>query len=57
MRFNSMVVWVLARNPSRKFYEAMGASVITEQQIELGGESYTEIGYGWSDLKELEDSG
>ena len=53
MGFNSMAVWVLARNPSRKFYEALGSSVITEQQIERGGESYTEIAYGWSDLKEL----
>jgi GNAT superfamily N-acetyltransferase len=51
--FNSMAVWVLARNPSRKFYEALGASVITEQQIERSGESYIEIAYGWSDLKRL----
>jgi hypothetical protein len=53
MGFNSMAVWVLARNPSRRFYEALGATIITEQQIERGGESYTEIAYGWSDLKEL----
>jgi GNAT superfamily N-acetyltransferase len=53
MGFNSMAVWVLARNPSRRFYEALGATIITEQQIERGGQSYTEIAYGWSDLKEL----
>jgi GNAT superfamily N-acetyltransferase len=55
MGFHSMAVWVLARNPSRKFYEALGAGIVTEQQIERGGESYTEIAYGWSDLKQLQD--
>ena len=51
--FNSMAVWVLARNPARKFYEALGAREIAQQQIERGGESYTEIAYGWSDLRGL----
>jgi len=55
MEFNSMAAWVLARNPSKKFYEALGARLITEQQIERGGESYMEIACGWSDLKELQD--
>ena len=48
---NSMAVWVLARNPSRRFYEALGGRLITEKQIERGGESYVEIAYGWSDLR------
>jgi predicted N-acetyltransferase YhbS len=53
--FHSMAVWVLARNPFRKFYEALGAQVIAEHQIERGGESYTETAYGWSDLTQLSD--
>jgi GNAT superfamily N-acetyltransferase len=52
--FDSMAVWVLDRNPSRKFYEALGAKLITEQQIERGGQSYVEVAYGWSDLTEFE---
>jgi hypothetical protein len=52
--FGSMAVWVLARNPSRRFYEALGARLITQKQIERGGESYEEIAYGWSDLSEFE---
>lgn len=52
--FNSMAVWVLARNPSSRFYEALGGRRITEQQIECGGESYLEIAYGWSDLRAFE---
>jgi GNAT superfamily N-acetyltransferase len=48
--FTSMAVWVLALNPFRKFYEALGGEVIGDQQIERGGESFTEIAYGWRDL-------
>ena len=52
--FRAMAVWVLARNPSKRFYEALGGRLITQQQIERGGESYVEIAYGWSDLSEFE---
>jgi GNAT superfamily N-acetyltransferase len=52
--FNSMAVWVLARNPSRRFYEALGGRLITQQEIERGGESYVEVAYGWSNLTEFE---
>lgn len=48
--FTSMAVWVLARNPSKRFYEVLGGKPITEQEIVRGGESYVEIAYGWSDL-------
>jgi hypothetical protein len=48
-----MAVWVLARNPSRRFYEVLGGKRITEQEIVRGGESYVEIAYGWSDLSEF----
>jgi L-amino acid N-acyltransferase YncA len=48
--FGSMAVWVLAANPFRKFYEALGGKVVTEQQIERGGHSFTESAYGWEDL-------
>jgi GNAT superfamily N-acetyltransferase len=51
--FDSMAVWVLGRNTSRRFYEALGGRVITEQQIERGGESYVEIAYGWRDLSQF----
>src|SRR5215472_9025425 len=34
--FSAMAVWVLARNPSRRFYEALGGKLITQQQIERG---------------------
>ena len=52
--FNSMALWVLARNPSRGFYEALGGRLIKEQQIERGDECYMEVAYGWSDLRAFE---
>jgi GNAT superfamily N-acetyltransferase len=52
--FNSLAVWVLARNPSRKFYEAFGGRLITEKEIERGGELFVEMAYGWRDLREFE---
>jgi GNAT superfamily N-acetyltransferase len=48
--FASMAVWVLALNPSVKFYEALGGHIIGQQNIEGGGKVFVEIAYGWSDL-------
>jgi hypothetical protein len=48
-----MAVWVLALNPSRKFYEALGGQSIGEQEIERGGRPLVEIAYGWSDLSKF----
>jgi hypothetical protein len=50
-----MAVWVLAANPFRKFYEAIGGKVVAEQQIERGGLSFTETAYGWQDLNTFRD--
>jgi GNAT superfamily N-acetyltransferase len=49
----SMMVWVLAENPSRRFYEALGGKFVTEKVIELGGKSLVEVAYGWRDLRPL----
>jgi GNAT superfamily N-acetyltransferase len=54
--FGSMAVWVLAANPFRKFYEALGGKVVAEQQIERGGQSFTESAYGWQDLNTFSDT-
>ena len=54
--FSSMVVWVLALNPYRKFYEALGGVKIGEKTIERGGQEFVEVAYGWQDLSFLEAS-
>ncbi len=48
-----MAVWVLGLNPYRKFYEALGATVIGEKTIERGGKPWVDIAYGWQDLSAL----
>lgn len=54
--FGSMAVWVLARNPACRFYEALGGKLISEKTIERDGESFVEVAYGWPDLRELAGS-
>lgn len=51
--FSSLMVWVLAGNPARRFYERLGAKQLVEKEIEIGGVSLPEIGYGWASLKAL----
>ena len=53
--FGSMAVWVLAANPFRRFYEALGGKFVAEQQIERGGQSFAECAYGWQDLNTFRD--
>lgn len=51
--FSSMAVWVLALNPYRKFYEALGGIAIAEKTIERGGQPFVEIAYRWPKLGAL----
>jgi GNAT superfamily N-acetyltransferase len=44
----SAVVWVLAENPSRFFYERMGGRRAGERDETLWGALLHEIAYGWS---------
>ena len=47
----SMLLWVLAANPrARAFYEALGGVVVRDQPIEIGGATFTEVAYAWSEL-------
>jgi hypothetical protein len=45
--FKKMLVWVLAANPSRLFYQRMGGEKVREQYLEIGGENLLELGYGY----------
>jgi len=49
----SMLVWVLAENPARKFYEALGGQYVREKEIEIGGKALIEVAYGWKSLAPL----
>ncbi len=50
---HSMLAWVLAENPSRAFYEAVGGKLLGSQKIEIGGATLEEVAYGWDDIRSL----
>lgn len=52
--FSSLLVWVLANNPSRIFYERLGGKYIKTQQLRIDGKRLDEVAYGWTDLHALE---
>lgn len=45
-----MTVIVLEANPSRYFYEALGAKWLTSMDVEIGGTPLKECVYGWKAL-------
>jgi ribosomal protein S18 acetylase RimI-like enzyme len=45
----AVMLWVLARNPSRFFYEAMGGMKAAARKERLWGSVQPEIAYGWPD--------
>ena len=46
----SLMLWVLADNPARRFYERLGGHLLDETQTTLGA---VEVAYGWPELKGL----
>jgi len=51
--FSSMLVWVLADNPSRPFYESLGGEHVQTRDTTMGGKPLKEFGYGWRDLDSI----
>lgn len=49
----SMLVWVLARNPARRFYAALGGREVRRRRLEVGGRTLVEIAFGWEDTAPL----
>lgn len=50
---HSLLVWVLADNPSRQFYERLGGQYHRTQMITIGGRELAEVAYGWDDIDAL----
>jgi ribosomal protein S18 acetylase RimI-like enzyme len=51
--FKRMLVWVLDNNPSRRFYEKIGGSLLADSKlVEFSGKQCVEVAYGFyvSDL-------
>ncbi len=48
----SALIWVLANNPARFFYQAMGGTWVAVRTERLGCTSLPAMAYGWRDLKQ-----
>ncbi|HEY3343946.1 MAG TPA: GNAT family N-acetyltransferase [Anaerolineaceae bacterium] len=53
----SMLVWALSANPTRSFYEKLGGEVVDQKEIEIAGGNFTEVAYGWRDIRPLTELG
>ncbi|HET7578641.1 MAG TPA: GNAT family N-acetyltransferase [Bacillales bacterium] len=52
--FSSMLVWVLADNrEARAFYESFGPSRVDSQPIDIDGDRFEEVAYGWRNLRDV----
>lgn len=49
-RCDTAVLWMLAENPTRFFYEGLGGERVGERVDTLGGTDVDEIAYAWRDL-------
>ena len=49
----SMLIWVLAANPSRAFYVALGGQQVLERENMIWGIKLPEVAYGWKDIRPL----
>ncbi len=48
---DSALVWVLAENPSRFFYESLKGQRIAQRQESFVGQTLNELAYGWRDIE------
>ncbi len=48
--FDSMLIWVIEKNPSIGFYQSMGGRKVEMKEDDIGGAPVTEIGFGWKPL-------
>ena len=45
----TLLIWVNAQNPARRFYEALGGVHARTGQREIKGVTYDDAGYGWDE--------
>jgi len=53
MGLDSMILWVFAVNPARRFYEALGGQLVKTNQFEINGVIIDEVAYAWPDIRLL----
>ncbi len=55
--FHSMLLWAIAANPARRFYDERGGRVVYEGEFFLQGQRIAEVGYGWGNLASIVGAG
>jgi ribosomal protein S18 acetylase RimI-like enzyme len=53
LTMETMLIWVIAENPYRRFYESLGGRLVREKTKEIGGKVIAEVGYGWEAIDRL----
>ena len=53
-KLKGLLVWVLAENNARGFYEALGGRPMTEITRSFAGKPLREVGYGWDEIPTYE---
>ena len=53
LHLDTLLIWVMAANPNRKFYEHLGGKAVREKIKEIGGQMVPEVGYGWEEILRL----
>lgn len=54
--YEAMLVWVLADNESRKFYESLQPKKAGEEVVKIAGEEYIEVAFMWRNINALHQS-
>jgi GNAT superfamily N-acetyltransferase len=49
----SVMLWTLAVNPYRGFFEELRGQVVSEETIEIGGSRLVQVAYGWAEISKL----
>ena len=56
LELTSMLIWVLAENPARRFYEVLGGDLVQTGSYEIKGVELKQVAYGWLDITQLRHS-
>jgi len=51
--YSSLIVWVLAANNARGFYEHLGGELITDGTYENDGQQLEKLAFGWHEITSL----
>ena len=49
--YDTAVLWMLADNPTRFFYEGMGGEIVGRRREPFAGTAVDEVAYAWRDLE------